>query len=62
MPRKGLGTLGSRRFPQGVLRKFIRNVEKERLEIYLSPLGLNALLLNVVVAHFEGEWDSLGPH
>lgn len=61
MPRQGLGALGSRKFPRGVLRKFIRNVEKERLEIYLSPLGLNALLLNTAVTHFEGERDSLGP-
>lgn len=60
MPRQGLGTLGSRKFPHGVLRKFIRNVEEERLEIYLSPLGLNPLLINIVVTHFESEWDSLG--
>lgn len=62
MPRQGLGTLGSGKFPDGVLRKFIRNVEKERLEIDLSPLGLNPLLLNMVVTHFEGERDSLGSY
>lgn len=62
MTRQGLGTLGSRKFPYGILRKFIRNVEKERLEMCLSPLGLNALLLNMVITHFEGEWGSLGSY
>jgi len=62
MSRQGLGNLGSRKSPRDILRKFIRNVEKEQLEVCLSPLGLNALLLNMVVTHFEHECNSLGSY
>lgn len=62
MNKQGLGTLGSRKSPSGILRKFMRNMEKERLEMCLSPLGFNAYLLNVIIAHFEDEWDSLGSY
>lgn len=37
-------------------------MEKERLEMCLSPLGFNTHLLNVIITHFEDEWDSLGSY
>lgn len=59
--RQGLGTLGSRKCPCGILGKFTRNVEEEELEMCLSPLGLNALLLNTIVTPLRVSGSHLDP-
>lgn len=55
MTRQGLGTLGSRKSPRGILGKLTRNVEEERLEM------LNALLLNMVVTPLRVSGTHLDP-